>query len=217
MRKVRAIGLAVYLVIALSGCGRNDDAGNVSDAPAAGVHPSASASPSLRPGATAESSAWVMSADSFGPITTDMTKKQILATGAFQEPPYACSDRLDWHSQTYWEEDSEGYPGRTEPLLSTVTFQDGKPYYIDAGPTVRTDKGIGVGDTVKDLYAAYPRVFRDVPITSTGERDYGVSGRRSHLVFYTVKGQIEHFYLTPGAIREDERFGADMRGIAPCP
>lgn len=171
-----------------------------------------------------ESPSWVMSPDSFGPITTDMTKEHILATDAFREPPYECKYRVDWHSQTYSGKDEYGIEGRTEPILSDIHFDtqdDGKLLYIYAGPSVRTDTGIRAGDTVKQLRAAYAghHVYYNDPTSMKGnyEAFYGVNGKKSHLTFYADKGIIEGISLEPGVFHDARYFGWEGRGLAACP
>lgn len=188
------------VVLLLSGCGRYEGPSD-----SQGEHGQTSAHPG-------DSTKWVLSPDSFGPITTEMSKGEILATGAFREAPNACpAGRLDWHSQTYENEDGIKVP--SDPQFTSIDLEDGKPLFIDPGPEVQTDTGIGEGDSVTELRAAYPgRVVSDLGMLKTNDENLAVSGKNSHLVFYTRKGKVEFFYLTTGAVTKDN-FYADYRGI----
>lgn len=172
---------------------------------------------------------WVMSPDAFGPITTQMTSGEIVRTGAYKVARGACGlGRLGWHSQTYEEAGPMVNPdGSTATTyvpapsrLPEITLDGhGMPQFIDPGSHTKTDAGIGLGDSVEKLEAAYPGLmFREElgndELGGSDEVHYGVSGKRSHLVFYAYKGIIEGFYLTPGALSVREPFGVAMRGIA---
>lgn len=172
-----------------------------------------------------EFDSWVMSPDTFGPITTEMTKDEIVATGAFQVAPNACATgRLDWYSQRYerlgQDSDRDGEPDRTRigPGLPGIELGvDGKPEFISPGSGARTEAGIRNGDSLKKLRAAYPgRLVRDEDMEQgelgAVEDHYAVSGKRSHLVFYVYKDKVGGFYLERGAVREGQ-FHAAVRGI----
>lgn len=169
---------------------------------------------------------WTMSPDSFGPITTDMTKDQIVATGAFRVAPTACaSGRLDWHSQAYesvgGDSDGDNAPDRAKkaPFRASISLgTNGRPEFIDPGTGTRTDAGMRNGDSLKQLQAAYPGRLvideqRERGKLGATEDSYAVSGKRSHLVFYLYKGKLEAFYLAPGAVQPGH-FNAAMRGIS---
>lgn len=167
---------------------------------------------------------WVMDEDSFGPITTDMTNEEIVATGAFRVAPTACSaGRLDWYSQDYAREaDADGdgkadwvRTGRGLPSISLGP--PGRPQFIDPGEYTRLDSGIRRGDSLEQLRAAYPgRLIRDEAMergTLGAVADsIAVGGSQSHLVFELFEGTIVSFYLERGALREGV-FSASMRGI----
>ena len=167
---------------------------------------------------------WVMDEDSFGPVTTDMTKEEIVATGAFRVAPTACSaGRLDWHSQDYAREaDADGdgkavwvRTGRGLPSISLGLA--GRPQFVDPGERTRLDSGIRRGDSLEQLRAAYPgRLIRDEEMERGAlgavEDTIAVSGSKSHLVFHLRKGKIISFYLERGAVR-DGVFSASMRGL----
>ncbi len=169
---------------------------------------------------SADPESWTMSPDSFGPITTDMTKAEILETGAYRVAPSPCSfGRLDWHTQKYesvddlFEEDRETHYGRVGPGLPSISLDGhGKPEYIDRGPRTMTDKGIGTGDTLKELKAAYgERLIPDELEIMDDYSSFAVNGKEGHLVFDVSRGKVRTFYLTPG--RAKKPWGADMRGI----
>lgn len=168
---------------------------------------------------------WTMSTDSYGPVTTDMTRKQILATGMYRAAPYPCGDyRLAWHSQKYEAvpdlilEDGVKKTGftRVGPELPSITFDpDGRVAFIDPDPRTETDTGIEVGDSLTELEAAYPgQLRREPPMGFAGEARFGVTGKRSHLVFYVEDGEVRAFYLTPGALKDGDTFYAAMRGAS---
>ena len=174
-----------------------------------------------------EFESWVLSPDSFGPITTDLTADEIVATGAFQVAPNACGlGRLDWYSQRYGRlspsqdsgRDGELYQARIDPGLPSIELGlDGKPEFISPGSGATTDAGIRNGDSLKKLSAAYPgRLVRDEGMEQgqlgAVEDHYAVSGTRSHLVFYLYKGKVGGFYLERGAVPPGQ-FHAAMRGI----
>jgi hypothetical protein len=173
----------------------------------------------------AKPESWTMSPDSFGPVTTDMTEAAIVGTGAFRVAPSSCSfGRLDWHTQKYEAVGDIVHPdgstetayGQVGPGLPSITLDGhGRPQYIDAGTRTKTDTGIGSGDSLRKLKAAYPgRLFHEPYMGFPDEDNYGVSGKRSHLVFYLMKDKVMAFYLTPGALPKGEKFYADMRGVA---
>jgi len=165
-----------------------------------------------------------MSPDSFGPITTDMTEAQILDTGAYRVAPSACGlGRLDWHTQKYEasgemvneDGETETVYGTVGPGLPSITLDGhGKPQYIDTGQGTRTENGIGRGDTLKEMKAAYGArlVPEQQPVWGPNELHFAVNGKRSHLVFYVDRGKVAGFYLTPGKA-EQPWAGADVRGI----
>jgi hypothetical protein len=207
--------VAVVCALALvAGCGRNEGVrhGAADSAEAAG-HPR---NPVFE--------SWVMDEDSFGPITTDMTKDEIVATGAFRVAPTACSaGRLDWYSQDYAREadaygDGKADWVRTGSGLPSISLGPaGRPQLIDPGERTRLDSGIRRGDSLERLRTAYPgRLTRDEEMERGAlgavEDTIAVGGTQSHLVFYLFKGKIMSFYLERGALR-DGLFSASMRGI----
>ena len=175
---------------------------------------------SPRPSVATESPAWTISPDSFGPVTTDMTRAQVLATGAFRERPDRCPYKLVWHDQTF--EPNEGVRGQraASPYLSSIEFWDGRLTHIDPGNGVRTDTGIGVGDTVRQLRAAYAghRIFYNdaTPMKGNYEAYYRINGKRSHLLLYVDNGIIEGLTLDPGLIDAEHPISGEGRGSAVC-
>lgn len=211
MRRRLAILSALCALAATSGCGRYVGPTPGDHEPRYVERPSSHASAEPTPIPSPESPAWVISPDSFGPITTDMTKNQILATGFFRTSDDGCG-RLDWHTQTYGY-DEGGYKRSVTSGLASITLQDDKPMFIDPGVGTRTDAGISYDDTLESLKAAYPgRLVRQAYMGFPDEDNYGVSGKHSHLVFYVQKGRVKDFYLAPGALAEGEEFSAAMRG-----
>lgn len=159
--------------------------------------------------------AWVMSPDSFGPITVETTKAEALATGLFRVPrgPSANSSReLDWHTQTYSQETSgevdwsdvnhDGVPDPwpTKDLPRLALRCDNKPGLesITPAPDTVTDRGIRQGSSLKDLTEAYgQRLIHG----ETFDARYAVNGERSHLVFVMLNdGSVGSFFINRGTV-----------------
>lgn len=135
---------------------------------------------------------WVMSPDSFGPITVETTRSQALATGAYAEAPSPCSrERLDWRGQSYEahtanaDVDGDGTPDkeRTKPFLGAVTFDEGTAAFIDPGKDTVTDQGIRKSDSLSRLQLTYGDDLILGRDQSPGTGSFAVNGMRSHLVF----------------------------------
>ena len=166
---------------------------------------------------------WVMSPDSFGPVTVNTSKADALATGAFQRAPSPCSSALlDWHTQTYRQtnadDDQDGKPDQ-DPVkagLPTLYLRgDGKTgfEFIDPGKHTETDRGIMRGDS----FAALKKAYGDDLIAQSGstsrEGAYAVNGRRSHLLFSVNDSRVDSYFIARGTVKGPDDFLIGRGGL----
>lgn len=202
----------VVCMLAITGCqAHSDSEGLTSAAPTQTTKPSS------------EPKSWVMSADSFGPITVRTTKSEALATGRFRVPPgpsQTSRQRLDWHTQTYSQEsdgavdssdiDRDGVPDPwpTEDLPSLALACHGSGLEsITPGPATVTDQGIKRGSSLTELKQAYgDRLIHG----ETFDARYAVNGKQSHLMFVLQSdGTVGSFFINRGIVEgpSDDRLG----------
>jgi hypothetical protein len=153
---------------------------------------------------------WVMSPDSFGPITLATTRSEALATGAYVAAPSPCSRiRLDWRGQTYESSDadldSDGKPdrARSKPYLATITFGDsGRPAFIDPGQDTVTSQGVRKADSLSRLQLAYGDDLIPGHGQSPGIGTFAVNGKHGHLLYEVMFGKVVGFYVSAGTVNE---------------
>jgi hypothetical protein len=188
----------------------------------AGCNPSATFRPGEsekpRPTPSVKPESWVMSPDSFGPITVATTKAEALATGAYRAAPSPCSrQRLDWRGQTYNEtnldadRDGEADKEMAKPYLASITFdEDGKPAFIDPGKDTATDHGIRRADSLDRLQATYGDTLVAGPDQLFDTGSFAVPGKRSYLLFVVQRGKVLGFFIVAGQVNES----ADVLTVA---
>lgn len=152
---------------------------------------------------------WVMTPDSFGPITMATTRSEALSTGAYVAAPSPCAaERLDWDGQTYESTDADvdddGEPDRTmvKPYLGTITFgDDDRPAFIDPGKNTVTDRGIRKSDSLSRLQLEYGEDLIPGRGQSPGIGTFAVNGDRGHLLYEVMYGKVVGFYVAAGTVK----------------
>lgn len=162
--------------------------------------------PTASPTPTADPGSWVMSPDSFGPISTETTRKQALATGLYRAAPSPCTrERLDWRGQTYKDVPGTDDKDLLKPLLPSISFDDdGSTEFIDPGPGTATDRGIRKADSLSRLQITYDDDLIPGLDQSPGRGSFAVSGDRSHLLFVVMYGKVVGFFIAAGHVEEPE-------------
>lgn len=150
--------------------------------------------------ATPNPESWVMSADSFGPITMQTTESEALATGVYRRAPSPCSDeRLDWRSQKYGVSQSEPDRKKVKPYMGSITYGDnGKPTFIDPGKDTVTDRGIRKADSLSRLQLTYGDELISAPDQLPAAGTFAVKGKRSYLLFEVMFNKVVGFYIVAG-------------------
>jgi hypothetical protein len=201
----RLILAVMAAAVALAGCDPSETlrrTGSVKSSPAPSV----------------ELGSWVMSPDSFGPITVGTTRAQALATGAYRAAPSPCSrQRLDWHGQRYQESkldadgDGEADKEMAKPYLASITFgEHGKPEFIDPLKNTVTDRGIRSADSFDRLRTTYGDTLVAGPDQLFDTGSFAVPGKRSYLLFVVQHGKVLGFFIVAGKVKES----ADVLTVA---
>lgn len=158
------------------------------------------------PPPTADPATWVMSPDSFGPISMETTREEALATGLYRAAPSPCSrSRLDWRGQKYKDIPGTGGKEPAKPHLPSILFDDnGSPEFIDPSPDTATDRGIRRSDSLSRLQTTYGDDLIPGLDQSLSSGSFAVSGERSHLLFVVMFGKVIGYFIAPGHVEEPE-------------
>lgn len=136
----------------------------------------------------------VLSLDGLGPLKFGMPDRQVAATGLVRR--VACGEPFG--PEAWRWEPAHAY--RKKDGMGSHTFEvssyDGRLRSFDVwAPSIPTDHGVRVGDTVAELKAAYGSGLSEHPLgyQNANGRVYTVEGERSALVFDVVAGDPETF------------------------
>lgn len=171
-----------------------------------------SGSPEPTPAVSSDPRSWVMSPDSFGPISVETSRAQALATGFYVPAPSPCSERrLDSRDQTYAETgvdvDGDGDVDKelAKPALPSIRFGDNdRPEFIDPAPHTATDRGIRKADSLSRLQITYGDELIPAADRRPDGGTFAVNGQRSHLLFAVMFGKVVGFYIVDGRVDDQE-------------